>query len=91
MVKSNVEIQNHIDRLRNSGARLVESPPGEIRIDLRSQRLAEMMGYSLVRSLSPGGGLSNFFVVQLPSDPNVRPKPIDGITNYGVSPIRMRR
>ena len=64
---------------------------GEIRIDLRSQRLAEMMGYSLVRPLSPGGDLSNFYVVQLPNDPNIRPKPIDGITNYGVSPIRMRR
>ena len=88
MVKSSVEIQNHIDRLKNSGARLVESPPGEIRIDPRSQRLVEMMGYSLVRPLSPGGDLSNFYVVQLPNDPNIRPKPTDGI-EYGVSPIRV--
>ena len=84
-----MENQNIIDKLVHSGAKLLEGPPGEIRVDLKSQRLVEMMGYSTVRPVE-SGVLSNFCVIQFRNDPSVRPKPTENI-EYGVSPIRVRR
>ena len=82
-----MENGNIIQRLERAGVKLLEGPPGEIRVDLKSQRLTEMMGYPTARQISPDGGLSNFCVVKLPGgDPSVRARPTDGV-EYGRSPI----
>ncbi len=82
--------EQDINRLRSSGAILLDSPDSEIRIDLKSQRLAEMMGFATERTISPEGRLNNFCVIQQrPYDLNVRPKPTVGV-EYGRSPMTRR-
>lgn len=92
MAKSDLEIQNVTDRLVRAGVKLAkEQMPGEIRIDPKSVRLTQMMGFQTGRRIEQGGRLSKYYVVQLPSgDPSVRERPTDGI-EYGISPMRIRR
>lgn len=92
MAKSDMERQNVTDRLVRAGVKLTkEQMPGEIRIDPKSERLTQMMGFQTVRRIGQDGRLSKYCVVELPKgDPSVRGRPTDNI-EYGISPIRIRR
>ena len=81
-----METQNVINRLRQAGVILLEAPEGEIRIDLRSQRLTEMMGIQTARGMVDGI-LNPYCVVSLArSDPSIHEKPTLGV-EYGRSPM----
>lgn len=92
MGKSDIERQNVTDRLVRAGVRLTkEQIHGEIRIEPKSVRLTQMMGFETAQRIEQDGRLSKYYVVRLPSgDPAVRERPIDNI-EYGVSPIKVRR
>ena len=92
MGKLDIQRQNVTDRLVRAGVKLTkEQMPGEIRIDPKSVRLTQMMGFQTVRRIEQDGRLSNYYVVQLPTgDPSVRDRPTDNI-EYGISPIKVRR
>lgn len=92
MGKSDTAIQSITGRLVRAGVKLTkEQMPGEIRIDPKSVRLTQMMGFQTAQRIEQDGRLSKYYVVQLAKgDPSVRERATDDI-EYGISPMRVRR